>query len=131
MITHDFNPRPREEGDIVSVEDISTEGDFNPRPREEGDIVSVEDISTEGDFNPRPREEGDFAKALTSLTLTISIHALVKRATIGRFTCFGNYSISIHALVKRATLNRQLTIEKSRDFNPRPREEGDSIPQVR
>ena len=34
-----------------------------------------------GDFNPRPHEEGDAALQPQSLTLVISIHALMKRAT--------------------------------------------------
>ena len=33
----------------------------------------------------------------------ISIHALVKRATIDDYAAHGDYDISIHALVKRAT----------------------------
>ena len=60
-------------------------------------------------------------------SLTISIHALVKRAT--NICGYGNksYYISIHALVKRATFwwvifNRYYT-----NFNPRPREEGDRV----
>ena len=34
--------------------------------------------------------------------------------------------ISIHALVKRATSDRTARQHKGLDFNPRPREEGDS-----
>ena len=33
-----FNPRPREEGDIITKTSKSTKRNFNPRPREEGDI---------------------------------------------------------------------------------------------
>ena len=36
-------------------------------------------------------------------------------------------SISIHALVKRATLDNVLLVVDLSDFNPRPREEGDKI----
>ena len=57
---------------------------FNPRPREEGDCCSSISDGAREYFNPRPREEGDDA---TSGTLgnrqSISIHALVKRATAG------------------------------------------------
>ena len=35
--------------------------------------------------------------------------------------------ISIHALVKRATLNQAFLIIKGLDFNPRPRKEGDTL----
>ena len=80
-------------------------------------------------------------------SLGISIHALVKRATQGNFSgaCLAGISIhalvkratshfafiafqlviSIHALVKRATLVWYSIVIVLRDFNPRPREEGD------
>ena len=34
--------------------------------------------------------------------------------------------ISIHALVKRATIERKMIVGANRNFNPRPRKEGDS-----
>ena len=57
--------------------------------------------------------------------LYISIHALVKRAT--EFLTKDGYlsDISIHALVKRATSSTILPYCGSFYFNPRPREEGD------
>ena len=33
--------------------------DFNPRPREEGDLKGDKNFNVPHDFNPRPREEGD------------------------------------------------------------------------
>ena len=55
-------------------------------------------------FNPRPRKEGDQAVHLISQTASsISIHALVKRATKIKEENSMTISISIHALVKRAT----------------------------
>ena len=55
----------------------------------------------------------------------ISIHALVKRATY--ISCVGltKFLISIHALVKRATSTGDADDELIKNFNPRPREEGD------
>ena len=86
MIVLYFNPRPREEGDVNNVAIQVSDDDFNPRPREEGDVVGA---SVAGslllDFNPRPREEGDLFSGKTRYIGTISIHALVKRATIGWF----------------------------------------------
>ena len=35
-------------------------GDFNPRPREEGDLFENGRLAFATDFNPRPREEGDY-----------------------------------------------------------------------
>ena len=55
---------------------------FNPRPREEGDTRYTKQRHHKEDFNPRPREEGDvFTKARYNID-NISIHALVKRATL-------------------------------------------------
>ena len=100
-------------------------------------------------FNPRPREEGDTPLAEpTSVPISISIHALVKRATevvinnkqgnyisihalVKRATIICAYgivkacSISIHALVKRATRGCLPHAQGILYFNPRPREEGD------
>ena len=58
-------------------------------------------------FNPRPREEGDYP-----------CHQPLRRA----------FFISIHALVKRATLSKSRSVTfVVDDFNPRPREEGDQL----
>ena len=54
-------------------------------------------------FNPRPREEGDETTVFDGQTFTISIHALVKRATKSPSVRGFVLRISIHALVKRAT----------------------------
>ena len=56
----------------------------------------------------------------------ISIHALVKRATHGDYDEKLMAVISIHALVKRATSDSIGRRRSRRYFNPRPREEGDS-----
>ncbi len=58
-------------------------------------------------FNPRPREEGDQHRQYYNIRYSvISIHALVKRATIkSPFGALYTDFISIHALVKRATLH--------------------------
>ena len=57
--------------------------------------------------------------------MTISIHALVKRATKRSFKIRLSRSISIHALVKRATEVTLFPAIRTTYFNPRPREEGD------
>ena len=59
-------------------------------------------------------------------SLIISIHALVKRATINLVSMYNTMLISIHALVKRATFATLLKLPDVKDFNPRPREEGDT-----
>ena len=79
-------------------------GDFNPRPREEGDDIIQEITWGEHNFNPRPREEGDLFENGRLAFATISIHALVKRATTVCAYIIIKINISIHALVKRATL---------------------------
>ena len=55
---------------------------FNPRPREEGDDWSGVTPLLDMHFNPRPREEGDLAAFASPFFSDISIHALVKRATL-------------------------------------------------
>ena len=56
----------------------------------------------------------------------ISIHALVKRATKRVCRAVQVVDISIHALVKRATYEMQRNVTTEGNFNPRPREEGDT-----
>ena len=58
----------------------------------------------------------------------ISIHALVKRATLRHYYMDEIAFISIHALVKRATFCQNIATQHAIDFNPRPREEGDFSP---
>ena len=41
--------------------------DFNPRPREEGDLKGDKNFNVPRDFNPRPREEGDKYKVLFTI----------------------------------------------------------------
>ena len=55
----DFNPRPREEGDLTASGRLTSRDYFNPRPREEGDSNTRPVSTGRGHFNPRPREEGD------------------------------------------------------------------------
>ena len=58
-------------------------------------------------------------------SISISIHALVKRATEYILRLKHSLIISIHALVKRATSFHCLYYNVPVYFNPRPREEGD------
>ncbi len=121
-----FNPRPREEGDIVVSGARQRYFYFNPRPREEGDPVRIASGTPKLHFNPRPREEGDSNKQSNNSNTNISIHALVKRATVPVCKLYDSFVfqstpswrgrhenntsqvvkevISIHALVKRATM---------------------------
>ena len=62
--------------------------------------------------------------------MIISIHALVKRATFFINGDENGMIISIHALVKRATYYERHGWCNVCDFNPRPREEGDSIDKM-
>ena len=65
-------------------------------------------FKTKINFNPRPRKEGDITNnVFFPFSLTISIHALVKRATHAVPAEAKNLQISIHALVKRATEYQQ------------------------
>ena len=102
--------------------------DFNPRPREEGDCMAIArhlcyPISIHA-LVKRATGCGGVAPAIAR----ISIHALVKRATYPRSARPHTTQISIHALVKRATSDLYNGFMLSSDFNPRPREEGDTCP---
>ena len=77
---------------------------FNPRPREEGDgkhsgIECQCDIS----IHALVKRATDSTEYCSELSL-ISIHALVKRATQRADDGLDRNTISIHALVKRATI---------------------------
>ena len=65
------------------------------------------------------------SKTIIIARAIISIHALVKRATIQSNRLPFPISISIHALVKRATACSLTAYLLVSYFNPRPREEGD------
>ena len=77
-----FNPRPREEGDYKTSNTYRVCFYFNPRPREEGDRSRRIYERYGRYFNPRPREEGDTNGIGANICGYISIHALVKRATL-------------------------------------------------
>ncbi len=82
--TGNFNPRPRTESDIDKFfQLLLILIHFNPRPRTESDsIVSPRSAGDTCYFNPRPRTESDEMLAYPkNLTVTISIHALARRAT--------------------------------------------------
>ena len=66
-------------------------------------------------------------QCILACIIAISIHALVKRATEIHGIIKNNEIISIHALVKRATSSFASVIISSNYFNPRPRKEGDVL----
>ena len=101
-----FNPRPRKEGDKYLIGCRKFNSDFNPRPRKEGDSCRILQMDNIRYFNPRPRKEGDKIVYFLGHSDLISIHALVKRATLLRQLDTLTLSISIHALVKRATVEQ-------------------------
>ena len=51
--------------------DTSVNNNFNPRPREEGDVSLTVHKGVKIYFNPRPREEGDTIWALAVVTTEI------------------------------------------------------------
>ena len=76
-------------------------------------------------FNPRPREEGDrVGMGLIKVNPSISIHALVKRATFyfgdAVYERYFNPRPREEGDHGNTTRNR-----KPKHFNPHPREEGD------
>ena len=100
---------------------------FNPRPREEGDVLlddveqGVDEISIHALV-----KRATYRVSYQDPALHISIHALVKRATYRVSYQDPALHISIHALVKRATIALISVSLSYIYFNPRPREEGDT-----
>ena len=105
--------------------------DFNPRPREEGDVTgaAIADDTNVISIHALVKR-ATFHLADVLCAYHISIHALVKRATVHpvNFCCWK--LISIHALVKRATIFLVTFLGIVCYFNPRPREEGDPLLQT-
>ena len=100
-----FNPRPREGGDLYQrgLSDYEIEISIHAPAR--GATLFVGWIGeTTKDFNPRPRERGD--------------------GGVGRQVVVG-VAISIHAPARGATNTGLLLRLFSQNFNPRPREGGD------
>ena len=53
-----FNPRPRMEGDILCITNITFSRSFNPRPRMEGDVMSMLAGMIAGKFQSTPPHGG-------------------------------------------------------------------------
>ena len=104
---------------------------FNPRPREEGDGITVDEYISEKNFNPRPREEGDVSRKLLIKTIEISIHALVKRATKERKYCVTDCQYFNPRPREEGDLLSITILSVIIHFNPRPREEGDRQKLIR
>ncbi len=61
---------------------------------------------------------------------SVSIHALVKKATVHPALVIQAVNVSIHALVKKATVSLRHPKMMLPRFDPRPREEGDTRSRV-
>ena len=78
-------------------------------------------------FQSTPSQRGRlFTISSRIIGVSISIHALAKRATQEKFCGIISAVISIHALAKRATRAFSLLCSSQTHFNPRPRKEGDA-----
>ena len=105
---------------------------FNPRPREEGDITLPSMFGSFLRISIHALVKRATQRLFPDLDyVVISIHALVKRATQEVYVLSGSPCISIHALVKRATPYLDTIEILGKDFNPRPREEGDQYNTVK
>ena len=99
---------------------------FNPRPREEGDLLPFGAERKKRYISIHALvKRATVRDTFFNASLGISIHALVKRATGGEIRLIMTCGISIHALVKRATCDTRPVGAGRGHFNPRPREEGD------
>ena len=121
----DFNPRPREGGDVPAAPTPSCTTNFNPRPREGGDrqrrpAHSGKRIS----IHAPARGATDDPKG-DAVDLYISIHAPARGATVAGQRRRVRRRISIHAPARGATSRRTSSRSAFGYFNPRPREGGD------
>ena len=64
LVSFLFQSTPSWRGRPPQPTDIRLPANFNPRPREEGDIVINSYLVAGMYFNPRPREEGDILRIL-------------------------------------------------------------------
>ncbi len=65
MAVHGFNPRPREEGDVIACHGGKLGRSFNPRPREEGDGIGYNVLSP-NELGSAFREPGLLGLSTTS-----------------------------------------------------------------
>ena len=99
---------------------------FNPRTHEECDDFFWHATPSFLYFNPRTHEECDWLSCCMRLACkTISIHALMKSATLRHTTLLHFVAISIHALMKSATSYANSRWWRWGNFNPRTHEECD------
>ena len=119
-----FQSTPPRGGRLDVLASWKAEIDFNPRPREGGDMMAARHGRHFSNFNPRPREGGDAETLPISSTGAISIHAPARGATLPPFLagCLDGFQSTpprggrlFHYLQKLHPCN----------FNPRPREGGD------
>ena len=79
---------------------------FNPRPRKEGDCPIISFSTVPNLFQSTPSQRGRPVRQVKNIVYR---------------------RISIHALAKRATTPRRNMLTERKNFNPRPRKEGDFI----
>ena len=142
-----FNPRPREEGDKLACtsglfQNVSIHAlvkratgfitrwcgklTFQSTPSWRGRQRFCYSFSHCGKFQSTPSWRGRPGwDGADKVNPSVSIHALVKRATIDNPEKAQYSKVSIHALVKRATVRWKSVKIDWKSFNPRPREEGD------
>ena len=77
-----FDPRPHAEGDPPPPRSPPRGHSFDPRPHAEGDPTPPAGPPHCQSFDPRPHAEGDQPDACRERTEHVSIHALMRRATM-------------------------------------------------
>ena len=102
-ILQKFQSTPSRGGRLAKVRLMEYYKSFNPRPHAEGDQIEKQSKSLLERFNPRPHAEGDLAKSRNFRWITVSIHALTRRATHRDPNKSLANNVSIHALTRRAT----------------------------
>ena len=76
---------------------------FNPRPRKEGDVISITALCCLRVSIHALAKRATPLSNISAIAIAVSIHALAKRATAVFKKGKLNFGVSIHALAKRAT----------------------------
>ena len=106
--------------------EVGSEPNFNPRPRKEGDSLSLPPLSCQLNISIHALVKRATSSSVASApSQRISIHALVKRATSQRFVwCLVEWYFNPRPR-KEGDAILLFSQNGRTNFNPRPRKEGD------
>jgi len=102
-VSGDFNPCSHEDCNTIKIIRFLKKIYFNPCSHEDCNSNPSRQSTDDTNFNPCSHEDCNAKAALDAYNNMISIHAVMKTATILITTTSGTTRISIHAVMKTAT----------------------------